>query len=94
MLVTCSKCKKEKPVEEFYINARKQNGYSSRCKQCLRDATNLAWKNHVKEKKKVKFPKYHCDKCGAITKLDFDPAKEFARWSFFNCPNCNPSEKI
>lgn len=91
MLVTaiCSKCHQEKPVEEFHKNRAKRTGHTSSCAQCLNETTRLNWHKYVKEKEERALPKYRCDKCHVITQLDFDPAKDLARWSYFECPNCN-----
>jgi hypothetical protein len=37
MTATCTKCKVEKPLDEFYTAARKSNGRQSACKRCLLD---------------------------------------------------------
>lgn len=34
--LTCTKCKEEKPAEEFYHNDACTTGYSSHCKSCTR----------------------------------------------------------
>ena len=34
MNIECARCHHEKPSDEFYANASKQNGYSSYCKVC------------------------------------------------------------
>ena len=31
----CKKCKKEKPLEEFYVNKIYAKGYSPQCKECI-----------------------------------------------------------
>ncbi len=94
MLVTCANCKEEKPLEEFYQRARVSSGHSARCKACLQTDQ----KGYRQERQKNKqesatvFPMYRCDKCHKLVQLDFDPTKDFTRWSFFNCPNCYSDE--
>lgn len=33
---TCTRCKKAKPLSEFYRNAKGREGHLSRCKECIR----------------------------------------------------------
>ena len=37
MTKTCSKCKKEKPTEEFHRRTASKDGYRSHCKECVRE---------------------------------------------------------
>ena len=37
----CSKCKKEKPVSEFYRNLTTKSGLANQCKTCLDDANKV-----------------------------------------------------
>ena len=59
----CTKCKETKPIEEFYLNANLRSGYTSWCKQCIRE---LQRNNKRDERKKKGIPprrfslEYHC----------------------------------
>ena len=33
-LKTCTKCKEDKPLNEFYVDNKNFSGYSSYCKEC------------------------------------------------------------
>ncbi len=35
----CSKCKVEKPFDQFYIDRRSKTGYTSRCRGCANEAS-------------------------------------------------------
>jgi hypothetical protein len=41
----CSKCKKEKPLQEFYKMKKAPDGHGYSCKVC--------WKQHIKERRKT-----------------------------------------
>lgn len=45
----CSKCKAEKPVDEFYKDSRRKDGLQSQCKSCFADASAIYRANN-KEK--------------------------------------------
>lgn len=89
MLVTCTKCLKEKLLEEFYKRRAVKSGHSTRCKECLKvEQKDIRTKRNIK-KAIITYPKFRCPDCHALIQLDFDPAKDFTRWQLFNCPNCN-----
>ena len=88
MLVTCIKCLKQKYPEEFYKRKTVKSGHSPRCKECLKVDQKI-FRAKRKEERAVKvYPKFKCPDCHTLVSLDFDPLKDFTRWSFFNCPNC------
>ena len=45
----CSKCKEEKPLEDFNKNKRSKDGRQSSCKECKREQ-NKQWYENSKEK--------------------------------------------
>ena len=47
----CSKCREEKPLEEFFKNERTSTGYTSYCKKCSLIAVK-EWKEKNKERVK------------------------------------------
>lgn len=47
----CYNCKQEKPLNEFYLNKAKSDGYSTECKACNKFRTKLY---QIKNKEKVK----------------------------------------
>ena len=46
---TCSRCKVEKPLTEFYKNCDGKGGLKSQCKTCVR-AANKLWRENNREK--------------------------------------------
>jgi len=60
---TCSKCKKEKELNDFYKNIRSKDGYSGMCKEC----SSVYWK---KPKEKLQDGYKRCTKCKEIKKIE------------------------
>ena len=54
---TCSKCKTEKPLTEFYNNSNAKDGLQTRCKRCTIDTASQNYKNYY-QNNKDKFKKY------------------------------------
>ena len=44
MTKTCSKCRFEKPIEDFHINRKSKDGKQHRCKECSKELTQAATK--------------------------------------------------
>lgn len=42
---TCTKCNTSKPLTEFYKNKKTFLGVTAYCKQCIKDGTNIPYKN-------------------------------------------------
>jgi len=40
----CTKCKTEKPIEEFYVRKKEPLRYFSACKECIRGEQRKRWK--------------------------------------------------
>lgn len=58
----CSKCKNEKQHDEFNVDKSRKDGYSYRCKDCLRDVSqNYYSKKENKEKIKINSKKYYSE---------------------------------
>lgn len=49
---TCSKCKKEKPVGEFYYESKVRSGLSACCKKC-KGLSGAAWTRRNPESKQI-----------------------------------------
>jgi hypothetical protein len=54
----CNKCKKEKPISEFYKNRTMRDGYTSQCKECIK----LTYINNKDEILKHQRESYHKNK--------------------------------
>ena len=39
-MITCPRCKQEKPLSDYYNDKSMPSGYSYYCKQCSREKTN------------------------------------------------------
>ena len=50
----CKKCFKEKVREDFYTNKTSANGLTSYCKQCMKDRTNIPYKNDPDFRQRIK----------------------------------------
>lgn len=63
---TCSMCKEEKPVSEFYKNKSRKDGLSYRCKPCQKSYVdpqkNKAYLKEYNKKNSAKIKKYYQDK--------------------------------
>ena len=46
---TCSKCKEQKPLDEFYRNRRTKDGKASWCKECHRARSREYGRTHREE---------------------------------------------
>jgi hypothetical protein len=53
----CSKCKKEKMLEEFYKRNKDKRSYCSQCKECMNN-NNKKWRNDNKDILKIKQKEY------------------------------------
>lgn len=53
MKKTCSKCKVEKPMEDFQKLARNKDGHTSQCKVCKREYDNTHYKNNQHRKEYI-----------------------------------------
>ena len=90
MKKTCTYCKREKAIEEFYKHKRNTDGYDTRCKVCFRKRTG-----QVRDIKKSAPPKpLSCECCGSSEDgkkikfvCDHDPILHtFRGWL---CQSCN-----
>lgn len=63
--IFCSKCKKEKPKENFYKDSKKRNGYGSNCNQCVLNRKRINYKK-LKRIKKSKITLMKNKKCTMI----------------------------
>ena len=46
----CKKCGRELPIEEFYKDKRKKDGYSCWCKECFKQQQKQYYQEHKEEK--------------------------------------------
>ena len=63
MLKRCSKCRIEKPVEEFHKNRSAKDGYNNQCKACRAIIKKQWYANHKEEQKleRIKNKTYHTE---------------------------------
>jgi hypothetical protein len=73
---SCSRCKKVKPIREFYANNETKLGYSSACKECVREA----------HKGYRKYNTYQCQSCGNDFKRRSDNKDSNNKY----CKSCSP----
>jgi hypothetical protein len=57
---TCSKCKEEKEIEEFYLDKKCKDGFKNRCKTCL-NSINKIWNQNNVDKLKEYQKEYRKD---------------------------------
>jgi hypothetical protein len=84
---TCSKCKKEKEIEEFYLDKKCKDGFKNRCKTCLNNHQKEWEKNNVDKRKEYqkeyqkKYVKNNIDKIKDYRK---EYAKEYRKEYYKN----------
>ena len=96
MLKKCIVCKEW--FEDESPNQARTMCYKEICK-IHRKRSNS--KIYYKQKKQLSytrkqssefFPKWKCNKCGAIIQLDFYPTKNKIKWEQWQCPKCNEKQ--
>lgn len=56
----CSRCKKHKPIDDFYHNTKSKDGYCCQCKKCNTEIAKERYhkkKNEINEKRKIWYQK-------------------------------------
>lgn len=101
---TCSKCKKEKPVNEFFKNRSNKDGHDCQCKKCHETyAKKHYWKKHLKKTLNITVEDYdkfyrqqkgRCAICGVHQselnrRLDTDHSHDTGRIRGLLCRRCN-----
>ncbi len=72
---TCTLCKKEKPLKEFYVNKEYKGGRVSRCIQCTKEQSRVSYRKHHK----IDLPSYRLPN-GKLIKLNFCPIKNYKKF--------------
>ena len=69
MLKTCSKCKKTKPINEFYLRNEYSRRYRNQCKECMKEYREnnkekiAEYKKEYRLTNKEKIAEYHKEYC-------------------------------
>ena len=58
---TCSACKEEKPISEFYAQKDRKSGIQSYCKSCFNKFCMERWKQ--RKKKAIEYKGSKCEDC-------------------------------
>ena len=91
----CSKCKKEKPIEEFALNKSKKDGHSCVCKACFKIYRDNHYREH-KDYYKKKAAEYTKNKVREFYKYKEGLKCEICgetRWWVLDFHHVNPAEK-
>lgn len=70
----CSKCKCEKPLDDFYNQNDRKSGKASQCKECFNKMCTQRWIN-----RKIEFINYYGGKC-----LDCELSLEDTHYSVYD----------
>lgn len=84
MTKRCSRCKRDLPVEAFYVSPSQHSGYSGLCKECARE-----YQRNYSPEKKAKFRATRAAKQYGITVEEFLVLQESAQ---DGCLLCRRSE--
>lgn len=79
----CSKCKKEKPLTDFYKRKAAKDGVNSWCKECFNKSCIERW-----IRRKIEMVKHYGGKC-----LDCSITLEDSHYSIFDFHHRDPSQK-